>query len=81
LPDNLFETTLTGLTKAFVNHTEETIANSTIKVTIELDQSNVVSVTKAVVVLGHFEAGEDDVDSPTLNGAHYRSLLALNFNN
>ncbi|KAM0786120.1 hypothetical protein ACM66B_006930 [Microbotryomycetes sp. NB124-2] len=49
LPDSILETSFTGLTNAFDNMTAEDVANSTVSVTIELDESNVVKVGKAVV--------------------------------
>lgn len=68
-PDDLFETTITGLTAAFTNLTEEAIANATVKVTIELNESNVVTVNKAVVVLV-----EEDASAPSLNGSSSSSV-------
>ncbi|KAL8277095.1 hypothetical protein RQP46_010523 [Phenoliferia psychrophenolica] len=50
-PEALFETTISGLTTALTNLTTEAIANSTVKVTISLSESGLVSVSKAVVLL------------------------------
>ncbi|KAI5474325.1 protein of heat shock protein Hsp70 family [Pseudohyphozyma bogoriensis] len=63
-PDlELFSTTVSGLDKAFTNLTEDAIANATVKVTIELNESNIVGVSKAVVILKE----EDDKSNETLN--------------
>nr|CRX79209.1 hypothetical protein ls5931a1_00047 [Leucosporidium scottii] len=50
VPDTIFETTINGLSSAFENKTADAIANATVKVTIELNESNIVSVNKAVVI-------------------------------
>lgn len=64
----MFETTITGLTTAFANLTAEAIANSTVKVTISLSESNVVSITKAVLLLeGEGVAQLSLNGSPTLH--------------
>ncbi|KAK4048426.1 lumenal Hsp70 protein [Microbotryomycetes sp. JL201] len=49
LPDSIMETSFTGLTGAFENMTADAIANSTVTVTIELDESNIIKVGKAVI--------------------------------
>ncbi|KAK4052307.1 lumenal Hsp70 protein [Microbotryomycetes sp. JL221] len=49
LPDGILETTFTGLTNAFENMTTEAINNSTVSVSIELDESNIVRIGKAVI--------------------------------
>ncbi|KAM0747743.1 actin-like ATPase domain-containing protein [Meredithblackwellia eburnea MCA 4105] len=61
-PEFIFETTISGIEKALVNLTEEVIANATVKVTINLSETNIVSVTKAVIVLA-----EDEPGKPSLN--------------
>lgn len=70
LPDSLFETKISGLNSAYVNLTEEAIANSTIQVTIELNESNVVTVTRAILLLPPVE----DETAPTINGAQFLLL-------
>ncbi|KAK4698666.1 hypoxia up-regulated 1, partial [Phenoliferia sp. Uapishka_3] len=62
-PEELFETSITGLTKAYANSTTEEIANATVKVTISLSESNLVTVTSAVLVFKHEGSG-----GLTLNG-------------
>lgn len=65
LPDSILETSITGLTAALENKTADAIANATVKVTVELNESNVLSVNKAVVVLA---AEEETVVQASLNG-------------
>lgn len=73
VPDTIFETTINGLSSAFENKTADAIANATVKVTIELNESNIVSVNKAVVIFPE----EDPAASNTFNGEAQLKELAF----
>lgn len=63
-PADLFETTVKGITTALTNLTAEAIANASVQVTFSLNESNMVSVSKAIVILS-----EEDEAAPSLNGS------------
>lgn len=54
----LFEKSITGLSAATANLTEEAARNATVKLTLELDSSSLVRLDKAVVILGEAQAVE-----------------------
>ena len=57
-----------GITNALTNLTEEAIANASVQVTFALNESNMVSISKAIVILS-----EEDEVAPSLNGSSISS--------
>ena len=63
IPSHLFTTTLNGISSATANLTTEQKANATVTVTIELDESGLIKVGKATLILR-----EEDEDVASKGG-------------
>ncbi|CEQ42690.1 SPOSA6832_04532, partial [Sporobolomyces salmonicolor] len=72
LPSHLFSTSLKGISAAVANLTAEAKANATVKVTVELDASGLLKVSKATLVLR-----EEDNDTKADKGGVTDKLKGL----
>ncbi|GAA5901408.1 hypothetical protein JCM5296_003002 [Sporobolomyces johnsonii] len=72
LPTHLFSTSLKGISAAVANLTAEAKANATVKVTVELDASGLLKVSRATLVLR-----EDDDDAKADKGGVTDKLKGL----
>ena len=67
----LFDTTINGFEKALTNLTDGEIANSTVKVTVHMSDSSVVSISQAIFSL------PERIQEPTVAGPPRCEYLKL----